>query len=132
MTALKGKRVSIGLLSAALLLAALPGAEANTGVGEAHVLETCWYPRTPGYHFFITSRIHHAKKVTFFYHQRPQRGLHQGHNWSTNYEVSKAAYQRARHAPPHVPGIGKVSLHVTLRSNQHFVYTVEPWTCNFG
>jgi hypothetical protein len=136
MTAIKTTRVCSWLLTAALLLAALSctSAEAkrNTAVGEAHVLEVCWYPRTPGYKFFVTSRIRQAKKVIFFYRGRPQRGLHQGGNWSTNYEVTKAAYQRAMHQPPHVPGIGKLTLHVTLRSNQHFIYSLEPWTCNLG
>jgi len=138
MAAFKTTRGGTWLLTAALLLAALfsPSAEAkrNTAVGEAHVLEVCWYPRaaTGDPAFFITSRIRQAKKVTFYYRGRPQRGLHQGGNWSTNYAISWPAYKRAMHQPPHVPGIGKLSLHVTLRSNQHFVYTLEPWTCSLG
>jgi hypothetical protein len=138
MAAFKTTRGGTWLLTAALLLAGLYAStaetSANSAVGEAHVLEVCWYPRasTGAPAFFITSRIRQAKKVIFFFHKRPQRGLHQGGNWSTNYAVSWTAYKRAMHQPPHVPGIGKLSLHVTLRSNQHFVYAIEPWTCNLG
>jgi hypothetical protein len=136
MAATKITRGCVYLLIAGLLASGIPcssAAAANSALAEESVLELCWYPRQPDHEFFITSRVRKAKKVIFFYHgHRPQRGLHQGDHWSTNYEVSKKAFERALHEPPDVPGIGKVSLHVTLRSNKHFVYTIEPWTCNLG
>ena len=114
-----GRTASVGARSSAL---------------AGNVKEVCWYPRaaTGKPSFFITARVRQAKKVIFFYHKRPQRGLHQGHSFSTNYAVSWSSYKRAMHQPSNVPGIGKVSLHVTLRSNRRFVYTSEPWTCTLG
>lgn len=128
--------VGTWLLMTALLVVALGGSpaevSANTALGEDHVLEVCWYPRdsTGEPFFFITAQVRQAKKITFFYHKRPQRGLHQGHNWSTNYRVSWPVFKKVMHRQP--PLIGVISLHITLRSNRHFVYTLEPLPCTLS